>query len=137
MEAVSVEMIQGGGRSRRSLRVDPAQVRQVERCSRAIANTTVQALDSVQATTSPTQVRTDRLTAAGLVARQESTGDRREIRLVLTPMGHRSVGRFVESRVAIIARTMGSMRASDRMALLRGLKAFSAATETSHPQETA
>ncbi len=37
---------------RRSLR--PAEVRQVERWSRALSNMTVQALDSMQATTSAT-----------------------------------------------------------------------------------
>jgi DNA-binding MarR family transcriptional regulator len=164
MKVVSVEKIQGRERSRRSSRVDAVQVRLVERCSRVIANITVQALDSVQATTSPTQVRallvldacggcsnaqlaamleifpssasrlTDRLTAAGMVTRQESTGDRREVRLVLTPMGHRGVERFVESRVAIIARTMASMKPADRAALLRGLKAFSAAAEARQPR---
>lgn len=136
----------------------PAQVQQVEQRSRALANTTVQALDSVQATTSPTQVRallaveacagcsnvelaamlsifpssasrlTDRLTAAGLVTREAGTDDRREIHLVLTPAGRRTLDRFIESRVLMIGRVMALMSAPDRAALLKGLAAFTDAS---------
>ena len=158
-------MMQGRRRRSSTLLVDPMLAREVERGSRAIADTTVQALDSVQATTSPTQVRallvlqagacsngqlasqlqifpssasrlTDRLTAAGLVTREESAGDRREIRLVLTPLGRRCVQRFVDSRVALIAQTMTMMRPADRVALLRGLQAFSAAADLHQSTES-
>lgn len=142
----------------------PAEVHLVEQRSRALANTTVQALDSVQATTSPTQVRallavegsagcsnvelatmlsifpssasrlTDRLTAAGLLTREAGTDDRREIRLVLTPAGRRALERFVESRVLMIGRVMALMSAPDRAALLKGLSAF---TDASAQLETA
>lgn len=143
----------------RPRRLQPAEVLQVERWSRALANTTVQALDSVQSTTSPTQVRallaveatggcsnaelaqmlaifpssasrlTDRLTAAGLITRQAGQDDRREICLVLTPAGRRSVENFVESRVSLIGRVMAFMSQPDRSALLRGLTAFSEAAD--------
>lgn len=138
-------------------RLQPAEVLQVERWSRALANTTVQALDAVESTTSPTQVRallaveatggcsnvelaqllaifpssasrlTDRLTAAGLITRQAGQEDRREICLVLTPAGRRSVEKFVEARVSLIGGVMSLMSQPDRSALLRGLTAFSEA----------
>jgi DNA-binding MarR family transcriptional regulator len=135
-----------------------ADVRQVEQSSRALANTTVQALDSVQSTISPTQVRAllalessggcsnvelaamlgifpssasrlaDRLTAAGLVAREAGTDDRREVSLVLTSAGRRTVDRFVQSRVVVIGRVMALMSGADRVALLNGLAAFTDAS---------
>ena len=135
------------------------EVRQVEQSSRAIANTLVQALDAAHATTSPTQVRallaieesggcsnaelvatlnifpssasrlTDRLIAAGLVARQPGRVDRREINLTVTAAGRRSVQRFVRARMDILSQVMASMTRSDRAALGRGLAAFTAAAQ--------
>lgn len=152
-------MTMPGRPSPRRRRLQPAEVLQVERSSRALANTTVQALDAVQSATSPTQVRallaveatggcsnaelaqllgifpssasrlTDRLTAAGLITRQAGQDDRREIRLVLTPAGRRSVEKFVESRVSLIGAVMAFMSQPDRSALLRGLTAFSQAAD--------
>ncbi len=65
--------------------------------------------------------------------------DRREIRLVLTPAGRRSVDMFVESRVSLIGRVMTLMSGPDRAALLKGLAAFSKASvylETTEPEMT-
>ncbi len=62
--------------------------------------------------------------------------DRREIRLVLTPAGRRSVDRFVESRASLIGRVMTLMSGQDRAALLKGLAAFSDASAQLETTET-
>ncbi len=119
----------------------------------------MQALDSVEATTSPTQVRAllaveasggcsnlelshmlaifpsstsrliDRLTAAGLIIRETGRPDKREIRLLLTPAGRRSVERFVEARVSLIGQIMSVMDQKSRADLARGLRAYSDAVD--------
>ena len=131
-----------------------AMAEQIEAASRAIAATTMQALDSLQATASPTQIRallvledtggcsnaeladrlkifpssasriTDRLTAAGWITRQTARQDRREIRLILTPAGRRTVGRFLRNRREIISAVLTQMKRSEQLALLRGLAAY-------------
>ena len=142
-------------------------VEQVEAASRAIAASTTQASDSLQATASPTQIRallvlrdtdgcsnaelagqlkifpssasriTDRLTATGWITRQTAPQDRREIRLVLTPAGHRTVDQFVQNRRDIIGAVLTGMKRSEQMALLRGLTAYAdAANRLNTTQES-
>lgn len=67
---------------------------------------------------------TDRLTATGWITRQTASQDRREIRLILTPAGHRTVDQFVQNRRDIIGAVLTGMRRSEQMALLRGLTAY-------------
>jgi DNA-binding MarR family transcriptional regulator len=146
-------------RHRRAM-TESEDARQVEWWSRVLADTTVDALVAIQATTSPTQVRallaldtlgecsnsdlaralsifpssatriSDRLTAAGLVTREQAATNHREVRLELTPAGRRHLERFVSARVAVIRRVMAAMSAEDRAALLQGLIAFTDTADT-------
>ena len=131
---------------------------QIEAASRAIAATTMAALDSLQATATPTQLRallileqtggcnntelaerlaifpssasriTDRLTAAGWITRETAVRDRREIRLILTPAGQRAVAQFVDRRTDLIDAVLAGMTSAEQAALLIGLAAYAAAS---------
>lgn len=69
----------------------------------------------------------DRLTVAGMLARESSPHNRREVRLVLTAEGVRTVAEATERRREEIARTVAAMPAESRSGLIQALHAFAEA----------
>ncbi len=61
----------------------------------------------------------DRLAEAGLVVRERDPGDRRVVRLYLTPDGERVVRRCQETRNALLQRYFGRLPLEDVTAMLR------------------
>jgi DNA-binding MarR family transcriptional regulator len=68
----------------------------------------------------------DRLVAAGLVDRTQSSGDRREVAMRLTREGVRLMAAIAREREAAVSRVLEGMTAEEQAGLLRGLEAFSA-----------
>jgi DNA-binding MarR family transcriptional regulator len=66
----------------------------------------------------------DRLVAAGLIDREPSRSDRREIALSLTPTGERLLADLREERHRRLAEVLAGMSETSRAALLRGLRDF-------------
>lgn len=69
----------------------------------------------------------DRLVAAGLLDRRESTADRRNIELALTPAGRKLVDAVIDHRRTAIRRVLRKMEPSDRGALAAALDKFATA----------
>ncbi|WP_213453436.1 MarR family winged helix-turn-helix transcriptional regulator [Rhizomonospora bruguierae] len=69
----------------------------------------------------------DRLVAAGMLEREPGRLDRREISLSLTMVGHRLLEDLRQDRRRRLEATLARMSQADRVALLRGLRAFAAA----------
>lgn len=68
----------------------------------------------------------DRLIKAGLLDRRESSVDRRNIVLTLTPAGRRLVGKVTKHRRAAIERVLGEMTPAQRDAVAEALSVFAA-----------
>jgi DNA-binding MarR family transcriptional regulator len=66
----------------------------------------------------------DRLVAAGLIDREPSRADRREIALSLTPTGARMLAELRAERRRRLAEILAGMSEPSRLALLRGLRDF-------------
>ncbi len=77
----------------------------------------------------------DRLTAAGMLARESSPHDRREVRLVLTRDGARTVAEATERRREEIARTVAAMPPESRSGLIQALHAFAEASAEPEPAQ--
>ncbi|MCX4758617.1 MarR family winged helix-turn-helix transcriptional regulator [Kitasatospora purpeofusca] len=76
----------------------------------------------------------ERLVAAGVVVRESSSADRREVRIALTGSGARTVADATDRRREEIARIVASMPAHQRAGLIGALHAFAeAAGEPSAP----
>ncbi|MGA3527623.1 MarR family winged helix-turn-helix transcriptional regulator [Melissospora conviva] len=71
----------------------------------------------------------DRLVAAGMLQRESSRLDRREISLHLTAEGEALLTELRAERRSELARVLAEMTPAGRQALLRGLSEFAAATE--------
>jgi DNA-binding MarR family transcriptional regulator len=71
----------------------------------------------------------DRLVEAKLVQRGVAKHSRREVALSLTPSGRRALSYLRRSRQQAIRRVLEVMSASDRQALLVGLRAFADAEQ--------
>jgi len=71
----------------------------------------------------------DRLEAAGLLRRVPDPRDRREVRLMLTPLARRLLDQIRERRRAALAEVLDRMPEPSREELLRSLTAFAAASE--------
>lgn len=69
----------------------------------------------------------ERLVAAGLVSRRAVHGDRRHVSLRLAPAGSRVLAEVFEARARALNSTVARMDSVDRVALLRGAHAFTAA----------
>lgn len=69
----------------------------------------------------------DRLVAAGMLAREPSRVDRREIALHLTPVGRALLDELRADRRQRLAVVLQGMTAGGRQALLRGLREFGSA----------
>jgi DNA-binding MarR family transcriptional regulator len=69
----------------------------------------------------------DRLIRAGLLDRQASTDDRRNIKLNLTAAGRRLVTKVIRHRRRAITRVLGGMDPDDREVLARAFNRFAAA----------
>jgi DNA-binding MarR family transcriptional regulator len=70
----------------------------------------------------------DRLVRKGLIRRTRVAGDRRVVRLTLTPAGRDLVTEVTRRRRADIARLVGSIPREAHAGLVHGLKAFTAAS---------
>jgi DNA-binding MarR family transcriptional regulator len=68
----------------------------------------------------------DRLVSAQLLTRSVAAGDRRQVRLTLTPSGRGLVRQLVRHRRTTISEVVSDMSAVEVEALRRGLDAFSA-----------
>jgi DNA-binding MarR family transcriptional regulator len=66
----------------------------------------------------------DRLVAAGLIDREPSKADRREIALSLTPTGEGLLAELRAERRRRLAEVLAGMSEASRVALLRGLRDF-------------
>jgi DNA-binding MarR family transcriptional regulator len=66
----------------------------------------------------------DRLVAAGLIDREPSRADRREIALTLTPHGVGLLANLRAERRRRLAAVLAGMSETSRTALLRGLREF-------------
>jgi DNA-binding MarR family transcriptional regulator len=78
----------------------------------------------------------DRLVAAGLIDREPSRADRREIALTLTPNGEQLLADLRAERRRRLAEVLDAMPEASRAALLRGLLDFArsaAPTEIARP----
>jgi DNA-binding MarR family transcriptional regulator len=73
----------------------------------------------------------DRLVAAGLIDRESSRSDRREIALSLTPNGVRLLAELRTERRRRLAEVLAGMSEPSRVALLRGLRDFTLIAEPS------
>lgn len=82
----------------------------------------------LRASTSATSRLCDRLQAAGLIVRSAGERDRREIVISLSHAGARLVGWAREQRRGRLSMIAESMDDDDRAALVRGLRAFRAAS---------
>ena len=69
----------------------------------------------------------DRLINAGLLQRRESSADRRQVALTLTPTGRRLVERVTRRRRSAIERVLREMPVAERNALAAALAAFAEA----------
>jgi DNA-binding MarR family transcriptional regulator len=78
----------------------------------------------------------DRLVAAGLIDREPSRSDRREIALSLTPNGVRLLAELRAERRRRLAEVLAGMSESSRVALLRGLRDFALVAEPAHRRAT-
>ncbi|MCC9311416.1 MarR family transcriptional regulator [Kitasatospora sp. RB6PN24] len=77
----------------------------------------------------------DRLVASGMVARENSPQDKREVRIILTEDGIATVTDATERRRAEIARVIAKMPPRQRTGLINALRAFSeAGAEPAAPQ---
>jgi DNA-binding MarR family transcriptional regulator len=134
-----------------------AYASEVDEASRSILGVTVAALESLERSVSPSQIRAmlaleqmqecgvselaavlgvfpssasrlaDRLTNSGLMSRVASPEDRRMVLLSLTPDGQRVLQDFHARRNEAFAAIAARMALADRRRLLRGLQAFSTA----------
>jgi DNA-binding MarR family transcriptional regulator len=75
----------------------------------------------------------DRLVAAGLIDREPSRADRREIALTLTPTGAGLLAELRAERRRRLAQVMAGMSDAGRAALLRGLREFAVAADYARP----
>lgn len=66
----------------------------------------------------------DRLAAAGLIERRQSTRDRRRVRMTLTDAGSRLVGAVLDHRRAVFATMVHALVPEDREVLVRALDAL-------------
>ena len=71
----------------------------------------------------------DRLEAAGLLRRVPDPRDRREVRLMLTPLARRLLDQIRERRRAALAQVLDRMPPATRDELLRSLSSFADAAE--------
>ncbi|MFD3547311.1 MarR family transcriptional regulator [Streptomyces sp. NPDC058655] len=71
----------------------------------------------------------DRLEAAGLLRRERSTDNRREVGLVLTAHGGEAVDHLYERRSRALRAVLSGMSAEQRRYLLAGLRAFTEAMD--------
>jgi DNA-binding MarR family transcriptional regulator len=71
----------------------------------------------------------DRLEAAGLLRRVPDPRDRREVRLMLTPLARRLLDQIRERRRAALAEVLDRMSPATRDELLRSLRSFAEAAE--------
>jgi DNA-binding MarR family transcriptional regulator len=78
----------------------------------------------------------DRLVAAGLIDRESSRSDRREIALSLTPNGVRLLAELRAERRRRLAEVLAGMPEPSRAALLRGLRDFTLIADAT-PQRVA
>lgn len=69
----------------------------------------------------------DRLVRKGLIRRARTAGDRRSVRLTLTPAGRALVAEVIDRRRAELARIVAAIPSGTHAGLVRGLKAFAAA----------
>jgi DNA-binding MarR family transcriptional regulator len=76
----------------------------------------------------------DRLVAAGLIDREPSRTDRREIALSLTRAGAALLAELRSERRRRLAGVLAGMSESGRLALLRGLREFAVAAEPERPR---
>jgi DNA-binding MarR family transcriptional regulator len=79
----------------------------------------------------------DRLAAKGLVDRDRSGDDRREVRVTLSDRGRRMVDAVTRRRRAEIAGLLGGMSGADRVAVADALSAFATAAGEVPEQEWA
>ena len=77
----------------------------------------------------------DRLVASGLIERSQGRDDRREVSMRLTRDGERLVASIARERQSAIESLLEAMPEEDRIALVRGLEAFSLAAHKSRPAE--
>ncbi len=129
----------------------------LEAASRVLLAVSVQAMEALDGTIGPAQLRallaveaagdcnvseladelgvfpssasrlTERLAAAGLMLRRTLPSNRREVRLALTPAGRRVVRDLVRRRRDRMARVVAQLSEPDRRRLLTGLEAFATA----------
>jgi DNA-binding MarR family transcriptional regulator len=71
----------------------------------------------------------DRLVAKGLVAREPDSGDRRQIRVVLTELGQGTVDDLTERRRIGIGRVLSVIPTAEQMAIAESLGRLAAAGE--------
>jgi DNA-binding MarR family transcriptional regulator len=69
----------------------------------------------------------DRLAAAGMVSREASTANRREVLVALTPEGRRVVGKVTRRRRRELARIVQALAPAEQRKLVSALSAFTAA----------
>lgn len=77
----------------------------------------------------------DRLVAAGLLRREVSETNRREITLTLRPAGERLLARLQETRRAELAAVIARMAPGAAADLVRGLEEFTRAAQPGEAQE--
>ena len=70
------------------------------------------------------------MTAAGLVAREQTPGDLRSVRLAATPLALHLLGRYDRASSALIAEALDQLASSDRAALEASLPVLARLTET-------
>ncbi|MFF4804652.1 MarR family winged helix-turn-helix transcriptional regulator [Streptomyces sp. NPDC001351] len=75
----------------------------------------------------------DRLEAAGMLERSLHPQNRREVRLILTPQGHRVLDDVALRREQALTVALTAMQPAERTALSRGMKAFLAARSGTPP----
>ncbi|OXS32558.1 MarR family winged helix-turn-helix transcriptional regulator [Streptomyces sp. XY006] len=94
-------------------------------------------LATLLASTPPSTSRLcDRLHAAGLVEREVSPTDRREVRLRLSSRGRALLADLRERRERTVQDVLDRMSPADRHALLHGLEAFCAVVRTQIHENT-
>lgn len=70
----------------------------------------------------------DRLEADGYIERRQSEAGRRQVRVTLRDPGRRLLSELGDRRVKALSGALELMRPGERLALVRGLTAFAAAT---------
>lgn len=124
------------GRSAERLRpkVSPSQLRALIVVDRHATINLMSLADELGSIPSVTSRLCDRLQAAGLLVREVSVGDRREIVLKLSRDGRRLLRQFRRDRKADLEAVLQQMNPRSRSALRTGLEAFySAANELGIP----